>query len=601
MPPKKERPAFDELERKRIENIKKLRLRHEQQLMAAAKPAMSAREASRKLEAAASGQRQFRERDAAKAEQAAADKVLREETTAQAVERSKEQKRQMREEHKQRNEELAGNWESGQEEREEAGKTRASADRAAREAAEAATREEAEKHRGAMEEHRQKNAEFAIRGRERRAQLAADGSPKSRAILVAEEQEKEKAAEAKRQRATARKQAQKVMTKKTDVDNGKEGAAGASVVDRLSNPKGFTGLHKQRFDQKTGKGRGLLGRRDSQANIHDLAALTRAATAQPDLANTSSVRRAPKRRSAPKVGTTRTERLRNEAATKARVAAERNSSGTVATRKRGTGRVKKAQSSPAASRAVGELEVVGESEHEMQTSMSSSDDDEGGEVGAEVGGGGGRRCEGDHAGENAVDADAGIFDRLTNPRLFTGAHRSRFDDDGKGRGVLGRRDSERAVHDLGDLLRPNVSRAGPAIRKAGSYELRAMNRPRSGPKPVPDRRANQPVRHCLCPVCSAAFVSKAAFPCGLPGGRRACVHDEDEPLVEDRRGGGAWSGTPIRDTSCFCHLLNGVPYLRPGPRRLWNASGKSMSARQRKRGSGTGARVDLPSRGRKTV
>ena len=27
-----------------------------------------------------------------------------------------------------------------------------------------------------------------------------------------------------------------------------------------------------------------------------------------------------------------------------------------------------------------------------------------------------------------------------------------------------------------------------------------------------------------------------------------------------------WSGTPIRDTSCRCQPLTGVPYLRPGPR-----------------------------------
>ena len=33
-----------------------------------------------------------------------------------------------------------------------------------------------------------------------------------------------------------------------------------------------------------------------------------------------------------------------------------------------------------------------------------------------------------------------------------------------------------------------------------------------------------------------------------------------------------WSGTPIRDTSCRCQPLTGVPYLRPGPRsrrRSW--------------------------------
>ena len=33
------------------------------------------------------------------------------------------------------------------------------------------------------------------------------------------------------------------------------------------------------------------------------------------------------------------------------------------------------------------------------------------------------------------------------------------------------------------------------------------------------------------------------------------------------KAGGAWSETSIRDTSCCCHPLTGVPYLRPGPRR----------------------------------
>ena len=28
-----------------------------------------------------------------------------------------------------------------------------------------------------------------------------------------------------------------------------------------------------------------------------------------------------------------------------------------------------------------------------------------------------------------------------------------------------------------------------------------------------------------------------------------------------------WSETPIQDTSCCCHPLTGVPYLRPGPCR----------------------------------
>ena len=33
------------------------------------------------------------------------------------------------------------------------------------------------------------------------------------------------------------------------------------------------------------------------------------------------------------------------------------------------------------------------------------------------------------------------------------------------------------------------------------------------------------------------------------------------------RGAYAWSGTPIRDTGCCFHPLNGVPYLLFGPCR----------------------------------
>ena len=38
-------------------------------------------------------------------------------------------------------------------------------------------------------------------------------------------------------------------------------------------------------------------------------------------------------------------------------------------------------------------------------------------------------------------------------------------------------------------------------------------------------------------------------------------------LMDDPLASGAWSRTSIRDTSCCCHPLTGVPYLRPGPRR----------------------------------
>ena len=45
------------------------------------------------------------------------------------------------------------------------------------------------------------------------------------------------------------------------------------------------------------------------------------------------------------------------------------------------------------------------------------------------------------------------------------------------------------------------------------------------------------------------------------------VEDDSGRVGKVAKKGGAWSGTPIRDTSCCCHPLIGVPYLRPGPRR----------------------------------
>ena len=50
----------------------------------------------------------------------------------------------------------------------------------------------------------------------------------------------------------------------------------------------------------------------------------------------------------------------------------------------------------------------------------------------------------------------------------------------------------------------------------------------------------------------------------LAGRFRRLVVPTDEVL--DSVPNQVWSGTPIRDTSCCCHPLNGVPYLRPGPR-----------------------------------
>ena len=42
--------------------------------------------------------------------------------------------------------------------------------------------------------------------------------------------------------------------------------------------------------------------------------------------------------------------------------------------------------------------------------------------------------------------------------------------------------------------------------------------------------------------------------------------------------GGACSGTPIRDTSCCCHPLTGVPYLRSRTVQVWWTSTAAASA-----------------------
>ena len=47
--------------------------------------------------------------------------------------------------------------------------------------------------------------------------------------------------------------------------------------------------------------------------------------------------------------------------------------------------------------------------------------------------------------------------------------------------------------------------------------------------------------------------------------------NKSEPLYFGDMSIGAWSGAPIRDTSCCCHPLIGVPCLRFGPRRQGRA------------------------------
>lgn len=81
-----------------------------------------------------------------------------------------------------------------------------------------------------------------------------------------------------------------------------------------------------------------------------------------------------------------------------------------------------------------------------------------------------------------------VFDRLSQPKGFTGAHKERFDEDGKGKGLAGREDASDRTKDLKQMTRPGVSKgAGPSgaarskpsssssIEKFGVQADKAMN------------------------------------------------------------------------------------------------------------------------------
>lgn len=48
-----------------------------------------------------------------------------------------------------------------------------------------------------------------------------------------------------------------------------------------------------------------------------------------------------------------------------------------------------------------------------------------------------------------------IFDKLTNPKLYTGSHKQRFDEEGRGRGKAGRVDDD-GPRDLSQMTRPSL-------------------------------------------------------------------------------------------------------------------------------------------------
>ena len=75
-----------------------------------------------------------------------------------------------------------------------------------------------------------------------------------------------------------------------------------------------------------------------------------------------------------------------------------------------------------------------------------------------------------------IEGNGGIFDKLTDPALFTGHHKHRFDDDGRGKGLAGRDAVAKGsahggggsthayqggtVHDISQIMRPDFYASG---------------------------------------------------------------------------------------------------------------------------------------------
>ena len=193
---------------------------------------------------------------------------------------------------------------------------------------------------------------------------------------------------------------------------GVDTAASARVFDKLTDPRLFTGSSKHRFDDD-GRGKGVAGRDAAPnnavayrgGNVHDIAQVMR-----PEFHSPTRQTRV-------------VSHARNEEETRAaRSTTPPTVRDAVAVRdlQRMEGRSPRRQSSPSVSKA----------------------------------------------SSTGSDAGSEIFDRLSDPRLYTGHHKHRFDENGRGKGVVGRDTAAKgagnrsspyrggAVHDLAQIMRP---------------------------------------------------------------------------------------------------------------------------------------------------
>ena len=100
-----------------------------------------------------------------------------------------------------------------------------------------------------------------------------------------------------------------------------------------------------------------------------------------------------------------------------------------------------------------------------------------------------------------------IFDRLTDTSLYTGAHKHRFDADGRGRGIAGRTDGTGGIKDLSQITRPHLhpdAMAG-AHKEKTRPAMRAPSPMMRAHSPAPRRAASaQPQRPVAAEVKTVA-------------------------------------------------------------------------------------------------
>eukprot|EP00698_Gefionella_okellyi_P020475 TRINITY_DN642_c0_g1_i1.p1 TRINITY_DN642_c0_g1~~TRINITY_DN642_c0_g1_i1.p1 ORF type:complete len:277 (+),score=59.79 TRINITY_DN642_c0_g1_i1:55-885(+) len=202
-----------------------------------------------------------------------------------------------------------------------------------------------------------------------------------------------------------------------------------SIFDKLTDSSQYTGAHKHRFDAD-GKGRGIQGRVDGTGGIRDLSQITR-----PSLHPEGAANALKEKGSVP-------------------VAAARPAVVSKPVQRAPSPSFQRAPS-PSASRAT--------------------------------------------AKPAPGAAGGSIFDRLTDVKTYTGAHKERFNADGSGRGKAGRTDNTGGIGDLSQITRPAISTGG---QFTGGSRLAAPQRAPSpaasrpaaqrAPSPAPARRAPSP-------------------------------------------------------------------------------------------------------------